>query len=52
MFDSKWPYDSIMGQSLIFGLRVAISLYHYSLKFLRSHGVGEIKRNMELAEER
>lgn len=49
VFDSTSPYDSIMGQPLIFSLRAIVSLYHYSLKFPTSHSIGKIKVSREFA---
>ncbi|XP_022841922.1 uncharacterized protein LOC111365616 [Olea europaea var. sylvestris] len=50
VFDSLSPYDAIMGQPLIFSLKVAVSLYHYSIKFPTPYSVGEVKGNRELIE--
>ncbi|XP_022883806.1 uncharacterized protein LOC111400641 [Olea europaea var. sylvestris] len=50
VFDTPSPYDAVMGQPLLFSLRAAVSLYHYSIKFPTPHGVGEVKENRELAE--
>lgn len=52
VFDTPFPYDTVMGQPLLFSLRAAVSLYHYSIKFPTPHGVGEVKGNKELAERR
>ncbi|XP_022853913.1 uncharacterized protein LOC111375341 [Olea europaea var. sylvestris] len=50
VFDTPSPYDAVMGQPLLFSLRAAFSLYHYSIKFPTPYGVGEVKGNRELAE--
>ncbi|XP_022891744.1 uncharacterized protein LOC111406579 [Olea europaea var. sylvestris] len=50
VFDTPSPYDNVMGKPLIFILKEAVTLYHYSIKFLTPHGVGEVKGNMELTD--
>ncbi|XP_022897555.1 uncharacterized protein LOC111411235 [Olea europaea var. sylvestris] len=50
VFDTPSPYDAVMGQPLLFSLRAAVSLYHYSIKFPTPHGVGKVKENRELVE--
>ncbi|XP_022855889.1 uncharacterized protein LOC111377073 [Olea europaea var. sylvestris] len=50
VFNTPSPYDDVMGQPVLFSLRAAVSLYHYSVKFPTSYGVGEVKGNRELAE--
>ncbi|XP_022852014.1 uncharacterized protein LOC111373680 [Olea europaea var. sylvestris] len=50
VFDTPSPYDAVMGQPLLFNLRAAVSLYHYSIKFSTPYGVGEVKGNRELVE--
>ncbi|XP_022861738.1 uncharacterized protein LOC111382100 [Olea europaea var. sylvestris] len=37
-----------MGQPLIFNLKAAVSLYHYSIKFPTFHGMDEVKGNRAL----
>lgn len=45
VFDTPSPYAAVMRQPSIFSLRVAVSLYHHSIKFSKPHGIGKVKGN-------